>query len=90
MNDTQSLSYAEMYMNQRYEVTARIMDGKHIVGFIMNGELCGEKRITKEAALRLAKQNKIINAKLCGATLSGVGIELKSLPTISMKDIHYN
>lgn len=74
----------------QYKVEARVMCGVSVVGFIVVDRNGNTKRVRKEAFEKLALDNKIFN---CSANiynnrvnLRGIGIKLKDLPVIKIKE----
>lgn len=79
--------------NQRLNevnIIGRLLDGKSTVGYILgittNGVKCGEKCVSREKTLEIAKMGKISNARVQmsndEAVLRGVGCKLAKLPSV--------
>ncbi len=73
-----------------YTITARMLKGKEVIGYEVEGE-DGKKSIwNKSEVLNLARNKDITNARVCQIkgeeTLRGKDITLKSLPSIIVKD----
>lgn len=70
-----------------YRITKRISDGSTIIGYVLT-DGNQEAQMDKPSVINLAKQGLIMNVKVSGDTISGTnGFELKSLPTINMKQL---
>lgn len=74
-------------------ISARIIEGKSTIGYVVtlrsNGIKCGEKRLSRDKVLELARNGYISNARVqmsnSKPVLRGVNCELAKLPSTSIK-----
>lgn len=77
-------------MATRYKIVGRLVDKNRVVGYQLvsgNGTL---KNLDKQTVLSLARQNLIINAIYKRNSISGNGLDLRTLKSVNMSEADIN